>query len=431
MKITATYPTPLLQDFQTFMDSLKKDDTVLSPKNQYISKQRLWELNQLLSFKLEDATPKLDQASYPLLHMFYHLALAGKLAAMVPGKGGRFQLKVSERYEEYLKMTLTERYFYLLETLWIDADWDALQKATYGHVPNERFISSVWQELAQSTAGELLKVKDSTSYWHNLLEGWGYFLYYFTYFGFWQFTLDEEAQQHSRRTIEVSTLTPAEFGVSLAPILFQYRDYLDWNQVHIRKGGLTSQDILDELENIIRSIGKKAQGFSELGKARQKSLEEPFYQAFVSLAVPGELAHTLPRRRQDFIEGTYLLKISLSRGTWRKIEIAARHNLHKLHLAIQDAFDFDDDHLYCFFMDNKKWSYDRYVSPLDDEGPCADEVVIGELGLYPGKIFLYLFDYGAEWDFKIEVEEINSDKPLPLIPQIVATRGEAPEQYRY
>jgi len=35
-----------------------------------------------------------------------------------------------------------------------------------------------------------------------------------------------------------------------------------------------------------------------------------------------------------------------------------------LHLAIQEAFEFDDDHLYSFFMDNKKWSHDRYEYPL-------------------------------------------------------------------
>lgn len=63
--------------------------------------------------------------------------------------------------------------------------------------------------------------------------------------------------------------------------------------------------------------------------------------------------------------------------------MAAKHNLHQLHLAIQKAFNFDDDHLYSFFMDNKKWSYERYVSPLDEDGPYSDEVTIGELGLYP------------------------------------------------
>lgn len=432
LRISTTYPTPLLKDFRIFMDSLKKEEAILSPKNQYLPKEWLWELNQLVSFKLEGVTPNLDQASYPLFHLFYHLTLAGKLAVMAPGKGGRFHLKVSERYEQYLNMTMTEQYFYLLETLWIDADWRALQKATYGRGPNNgRNISFVWQEMAQSKAGKMLNIKDPSSSWHKRLWDWGYFLWYFTYFGFWQFTPDEEAVKVSRRQIEAATLTLTEFGVDLALMLFQYRDYLDWNRVNIRNDGRTSQDVLDMLIHPIQSMGKKPQDFAEVAKARQESLREPFYQAFVSLAAPGELSRTLPREQQDFLGGTYLIKVSVSRGIWRKIEMAAKHNLHEMHLIIQKAFDFDDDHLYCFFMDNQKWSYDRYASPLDDEGPYADEVTLGKLGLFSGKTFLYLFDYGDEWNFKVEVEEINPNKPLPLIPQIVAKRGTAPDQYGY
>jgi len=104
-------------------------------------------------------------------------------------------------------------------------------------------------------------------------------------------------------------------------------------------------------------MGKKSQNFAELAKARQKSLGEPFYQAFVSLLAPSELAHTLPRDQQDFIESTYLFKVSLRKGIWREIKMAAKHTLHKMHLAIQQAFEFGDDHLYNFLMDNKKWSY--------------------------------------------------------------------------
>ncbi|HZK54397.1 MAG TPA: plasmid pRiA4b ORF-3 family protein [Desulfosporosinus sp.] len=429
-EITTTYPTPLLQDFKRFMDSLKTEETVLSPKKKHMSKQLLWGLNQLMFFKTENANPKLDQRSYPLLHMFCHLALGGKLVVMMPSKGGRFHLKVSERYEEYLKLTMTEQYFFLLETLWVDSDWEALQKVTYGRILNVRIISSVWQELACVKAGKTLNVKGTKFSWHSWLWDWGYFLWYFTYFGFWQFTLDEEAQNESRRNIEAKTLTPTEFGVNIAPILYKYRDYLDWNRANIRKGVLTSQVVLEGLEPIMRSMGKIPHGFIELAQARQESLEEPFYKKFVTLVPIGELMHTLTRNHLDFTEGTYLFKVSLSRGKWRRIEMAGKHNLHQLHIAIQEAFEFDDDHLYSFFMDNKKWSYDRYESP-SDEGPHSDEVAIEELGLYPGKTLLYLFDFGDEWEFKVEVEEINSHKPLPLIPQIVGRRGEAPEQYGY
>lgn len=430
-KITATYPTPILEDFKRFMNSLRREEVALSPKNRYISKARLWEMNQFMYFKMEDATPKLDQASYPLLHLFYHLALAGKLVVMKPGKGGRFLLKAAERYEEFLNLTMTEQYFYLLETLWIEADWRELQKATYGYMPNERLISSVWQELAHSEAGKTINMKDPASPWQKVWD-WGYFLYYFKYFGFWDFTPDKEALAFSRRNIEAKTLTPTEFGVSMAAVLFNYRDYLDWNQVHIRREGLTSQDILDGMEYVFNSIEKKLpQVIVELAKARQDSLGEPFYKRFVPLFAPGELTRTLSGDHPTLMKGVCLIKVSLGRGVWRKIEMAAKHNLHQLHLAIQDAFELDDDHLYSFFMDNKKWSDDCYNSPLDEKGSKANEVRIGELGLYPGKTFLYLFDYGNEWEFTVEVEEINLEKPLPLTPQIVGKRGKAPNQYKY
>jgi hypothetical protein len=40
---------------------------------------------------------------------------------------------------------------------------------------------------------------------------------------------------------------------------------------------------------------------------------------------------------------------------WRKIELRENQTLEQLHLAIQDAFKFDDDHLYSFFMSGKAW----------------------------------------------------------------------------
>jgi hypothetical protein len=54
---------------------------------------------------------------------------------------------------------------------------------------------------------------------------------------------------------------------------------------------------------------------------------------------------------------TYTFHVSLP-GTgkvWRKIEIGAEQTLEDLHLAIQAAYDWGNDHLYSFFMNNKAW----------------------------------------------------------------------------
>ncbi|WP_373665515.1 hypothetical protein [Sporomusa silvacetica] len=42
---------------------------------------------------------------------------------------------------------------------------------------------------------------------------------------------------------------------------------------------------------------------------------------------------------------------------------------------------------------------------------------------------MYLYDFGDEWTFSIQVEKIlETDVPV-LKPSIFETRGEAPEQY--
>lgn len=78
---------------------------------------------------------------------------------------------------------------------------------------------------------------------------------------------------------------------------------------------------------------------------------------------------TLPREGVKFVDGTYVFKVSLAKDLWRRIEISAEHTLLDLHRTIQKAYNFDDDHLYSFFMDGRAWSYERFVSPYEEEGP--------------------------------------------------------------
>jgi hypothetical protein len=74
--------------------------------------------------------------------------------------------------------------------------------------------------------------------------------------------------------------------------------------------------------------------------------------------------HELNQRRLDGVHvlgertmKTYTFHVSLP-GTgkvWRKIEIGAEQTLEDLHHAIQAAYEWDADHLYSFFMNNKAW----------------------------------------------------------------------------
>lgn len=70
---------------------------------------------------------------------------------------------------------------------------------------------------------------------------------------------------------------------------------------------------------------------------------------------------------------TYTFKVWLppEKSIFRKIEIRADHTLLTLHRAIQEAFDFDDDHLFSFYMSGRAWDRStEYSLPENlDMGP--------------------------------------------------------------
>jgi hypothetical protein len=53
-----------------------------------------------------------------------------------------------------------------------------------------------------------------------------------------------------------------------------------------------------------------------------------------------------------------------------------------------------------------------------------------DLDLQPRQEFMYLFDYGDEWRFKVRVHALNENAdPQAEYPRVVESVGEAPPQY--
>ncbi len=129
---------------------------------------------------------------------------------------------------------------------------------------------------------------------------------------------------------------------------------------------------------------------------------------------------------------TYTFKVTYQRkpSVWQLIEIAADQTLDDLHYAILSAVDFDPDHLYSFFMSGRAWDDStEYASPYA-EGPSADEVKIGDLSLRMKQKFLYLFDYGDEHRFEVQLVGVNPEAAKEgRYPRIVKSHGKAPRQY--
>ncbi len=143
----------------------------------------------------------------------------------------------------------------------------------------------------------------------------------------------------------------------------------------------------------------------------------------------------LPAEEEAFPPAEHLLRLKVSlawdRKVWRMVEAPDDATLEDLHLAIQDAFNWDNDHLYAFYLSgHTRDNMTRVDGPFEFmEYPTADEVTLAALELRPKQRLLYLFDFGDRLEHDIEVAEIL---PLPaddVEPRVVASQGEAPPQY--
>ncbi|MEM0993668.1 MAG: hypothetical protein AAGI49_11590, partial [Bacteroidota bacterium] len=158
--------------------------------------------------------------------------------------------------------------------------------------------------------------------------------------------------------------------------------------------------------------------------------KEKFIDAFLPL-----LSTTSPVRswyplKRPFVAGQYQFKVALSKDLYRIIALDANQNLEDLHLAIQAVYHFNNDHLYSFYLSGKYDDNNVYVdSRANLDGIPALAVDIGEIGLYEGKAFVYVFDFGDNWEFDITVLNISKASKSLQGFELLASVGESPEQY--
>lgn len=428
LKITKTKPTSIVKDFDTFVNYLENNNVMATKAKRFISRKHLIELNNLMTKPKVDVKSHYDQDRYPLLHLFYNICIAGKLFYLSVGKGNRLYFTSTERYKEYKTLNDTEKYFALLQILWIDTNWKDLQISdTLGIGPLTEQMNIILEEFVKILPNSrTLFYSNSTEYIFLRLSS---FLLYLSYFGIWTMErLKDDNITEFNRYFVPESIRLTDFGVQMVKILAELNPE-DWNKA-LHKG-YTSNSFIDSI------IGFSANGhLVDIEKAAGKTTKinkpsKQFIEYFAEFFEPGELKHSLSELKQKHNAGNYIFKVTLNRMIWRKIKLSSHHTLDDLHNMIQEAFDFDNDHMYAFYMDMKRFSDNAYNCPEDDIGPYAHEAVIGNIGIYAKQEFMYLFDFGDEWIFKIKLEEILENEEEIAKPAIIASKGESLEQYPY
>lgn len=123
----------------------------------------------------------------------------------------------------------------------------------------------------------------------------------------------------------------------------------------------------------------------------------------------------------------YSLKITLpnrylATEWYRIIEVPEDFDLDDLHYFIQQVVDFDNDHLYDFYLAK---NYQIRGKEL-----ITEDIKLNQLYPLKGKQLFYLFDYGDTWLFQINKsrKKLSTNDPNSY-PKLVESVGKNPEQY--
>ena len=158
--------------------------------------------------------------------------------------------------------------------------------------------------------------------------------------------------------------------------------------------------------------------------------EPKSWRTLISLSPAGRTV--LGRTRTDvtgreiFVFDAELLNVD---GVSAKVAVAGHEHLTALHDAIQQVFNWENDHLYSFWLDGQFWgdaAAERVIPGAPDTDSKTADVPVDELRLKIGAEIAYVFDYGDEWRVRLTLRErING---TDAIPRVSDRRGTAPPQ---
>ncbi len=430
-----------IDDFDLFCSYLEEKKPKLTKTRKELGKKDCFAINAMLSRPRGLDGPKYLQNIYPTINLFFHVVMeTGFFSIKYTGRGESF-LAAAPALEIYRSLNDFNKYMLLFKTYWTRLDFNQLYFDSLAMLNHFMYTKLAFEKLAAARPGVRIFADvenfrygfDRTDPVHHLFVGAGLVVRHLMDFGFWEY---EEAYIPellvSKKDIAVKAVTPNAFGLAMINAC-RTRPYEIYN---IRRDNM---QINMSWLNVHTSPLIEKLGLKKLTPVKNN---EPFEKAFgnifpsgtvdptaIDLAMKGNHKNTEPPQSGPQSGNVYIFKVSLDRGVWRRIEMSASNTLHHLHQSILDAFDFDDDHLYAFFMDGKPWSQNAYWDKRDGQKPRADQAVIGKIGLEKGQSLLYLFDFGFEWRFKVKVEDILHSETPPPGPVITKKKGDAPKQY--
>lgn len=123
-------------------------------------------------------------------------------------------------------------------------------------------------------------------------------------------------------------------------------------------------------------------------------------------------------------------------SAYRIIAIDKKTTLYSFAQVILKNFSFGLDHSFGFYDNTDDWLdskdlYELFVDTDVESTEGAQSVKINTIGTTFAlrKNMLFLFDYGDEWKFLIELLHKKESESGIQYPQLIESKGKAPKQY--
>ncbi|MDI1292898.1 MAG: hypothetical protein PSV18_09150 [Methylobacter sp.] len=380
-----TEPGMLLKDFNSLLAFIGETGIAVSEKTQLFALNTLAELNQVLSHPLAVKLKRPLQKSFPHINGLYLLLRSSGLSHIV-SDGKKTTLMLNEDVlAEWKKLSPTECYFSLLQAFVYRADGEII-----GERPGcfEECLSFFQRDLG---TGIDVNSKHDNLYLLRFRPGL-HNLALMELFGF----IDIKCVANEDETWPLDKIKPTAWGSAIFGYFAQNNRVMPFL------------------------------GF----KNRLDQADPEFWEIEFKKHIPAWKKSLIQVERKTTERGTYIFKVTLGKASC-KLGVPAGLSLDGLACGILDAFKFDNDHLYEFIYKNQCGIKESIVHPFVDRGSdfCTEDCTVGYLPLYKGMTFIFHFDFGDDWEFKIQVEAMPSAELDFSDLTVIEKRGTPPEQY--
>lgn len=389
LTITMDAPGTILHDFDAILTYVKEQRLRVTGTHQ-LPLRSLAEINARLVHPLELGFQRPVQKSFPPIHGLYLLLRASGLTYLDESGSKPFLIVDEDLYQMWESLSPTDRYCTLLEIWLFRASDEIVGERSLSGLPLsfQKWIDFFARLRRDSPAA--FADRASLSYtpgWHNLGL--------LTLFGLIDVRSGPPVKGEGWRIEEIRR-TP--LGEAMLALLF-----------------------VEFFQNIDRVLA-----LSMADSIIQPGVLQPVLQPYFP-----EWQHTLPIPTDEdyFRDGIYVLKVALWDDCWRRFAVPGALSFDNLASAILDAYAFDPDHLYHFCYETRFGTQKYLTHPYMDEGPYASEVAVGSIPLREGQTIEFLYDFGDQWEFDVTLERMDPVDPQLQTIKLLASEGEAPEQY--